>query len=68
MCLIFLRPQPYARVDYIPQSGTENLITRVMLWNGRFGGFEFKCKAELVLLNVYRAPELMPRNEFRQPL
>jgi hypothetical protein len=24
--------------------------------------------SELVLLNVYGAPELIPRNEFRQPM
>jgi hypothetical protein len=26
------------------------------------------ARAEPVLLNVYGAPELMPRNEFRQPM
>jgi hypothetical protein len=29
------------------------------------GGF---LEAEPVLLNVYGAPELIPRNEFRQPM
>jgi hypothetical protein len=28
----------------------------------------FQTLPELVLLNVYGAPELMPRNEFRQPM
>jgi hypothetical protein len=26
------------------------------------------CPAEPVFLNVYGAPELIPRNEFRQPM
>jgi hypothetical protein len=30
--------------------------------------FSSHTPAEPVLLNVYGAPELMPRNEFRQPI
>jgi hypothetical protein len=45
------------------------------LYRGGGGGQEMETRGtvsrvetEPVLLNVYGAPELMPRNEFRQPM